>query len=238
MFNLQDNIPRYKIVKIKDDSGSIIGDVPLIMNDELSIKVNSKYGQLWEASPNNLMNLLASSFNVPSGQFALQGAQIWQSTDPLDLDFTVSLEMDDDAFLDVVRPCMILMQTALPSYSDGSEGGIRGTIEQLIEKKFNLKLKTLIPPGPNIQALLNTMSADRNYTKLLSKRGGSKGVYIVDVGFATFNGVIIKKVEPTFSKEYSYSVFKDDYFPASASLSIEISTMEVATTDMILNMVR
>ena len=238
MFNLQDEIPKYRTVSIEDGSGSITGNVPLILDDEFSIKVSSKYGQLWEASPNNLMNLLANSFSIPSGQFALQGAQIWQSTDPLDLNINVNIEMDTDSYIDVVRPSLILMQTVLPSYNDGSEGGVIGTIENAIEKHFNLKLKTLIPPGPNIQALVNTMSSNNNSSELLAKRDGAKGLYRVKIGFATFNNVIIKNVEPTYSKEYSYSNSKGDYFPVSASLSIEMTTMEVATTNMILNIAR
>ena len=108
MLNLEDDIPSYKLVKIKDNEGSIIGNTPLILDDEFSIKVNSKYGQLWESSPNNLMNLISNSFNIPSGQFALQGVQIWQSTDPLDINFTVNLEMDSDSYLDVVYPSLVL----------------------------------------------------------------------------------------------------------------------------------
>ena len=239
MFNLEYEIPPYKIVKIKDNEGSIIGNTPLILDDEFSIKVTSKYGQLWESSPNNLMNLISSSFNVPSGQFALQGVQIWQSTDPLDIEIDAYLEMDNDSYLDVVYPTLILMQSSLPSTSNGSESGLRGATEQLIEKHFNLKLKTLIPPGPNIQSLVQIMSSDKNnkISELISKRNGAKGLYTVEIGFATFNNVIIKSVEPTFSKEYSLSNYKNKYYPVGASLSISMSTMEVATTDMILNMV-
>ena len=239
MFNLEDDIPSYKIVEIQDDSGSIIGNTPLILDDEFSIKVNSKYGQLWESSPNNLMTLLSNSFNIPSGQFALQGAQIWQSTDPISISFNVSLEMDFDPYLDVVEPALILMQTCIPTYANGSEGGVLGKTETMIEKHFNLKLKTLIPPGPNIQSLVQIMSSDKNniVSKLISKRNGAKGLYTVKIGFATFNNVIITSVEPTFSKEYSLSTSKQKKFPVSANLSIEMSTMEVATTNMILDLV-
>ena len=240
MFNLENDIPQYRIVSINDNEGSIIGNIPLIMDDDFSIKVSSKYGQLWESSPNNLMNLLSNSFSVPSGQFALQGAQIWQSTDPLDLSINVSLEMDTDSYVDVVYPSLTLMQTVVPSYSDGTEGGVRGATEQFIEKHFNLKLKTLIPPGPNIQSLVNIMSSNKNdiSSALISKRNGSKGLYTVKIGFATFNNVIIKNVEPTYSKEYSYSESKRNYFPVRASLSIEMTTMEVVTTNMILGIVK
>ena len=48
---------------------------------------------------------------------------------------------------------------------------------------------------------------------------------------ATGNGsiAVVRRgtVEPTYSKEYSYSNSKGDYFPVSASLSIEMTTMEV-----------
>ena len=60
-------------------------------------------------------------------------------------------------------------------------------------------------------------------------------MYKVKVGYATFNNVIITSVDPTFSNEMSYSETKRNYFPSSASLSIEMSTMEMATTDMMDN---
>ena len=240
MFNLQDDIPSYKIVKITDaNNSSVTGDIPLILEDELSIKVSSKYGELWEASPNNFMSLLSSSFGLPSGQFSLQGVQIWQSTDPIDLSITVSLEMDTDPYNDVIAPTVALMNTVLPtkgSMGEKSEIGGLGFLKNAIS---NLKLKTLIPPGPNLQAIWSTISnegiPDAIGEALAYFDKGKNGVYNVKIGYAYFNNMIIKNVEPSFSSEMAYSKSRKNYYPSSASLSLEMMTMEVATTDMMNN---
>lgn len=239
MFNLEDDIPPYKVVKITDGNDtSVTGSIPLILDDSLSIAVKSKYGELWEASPNNFMNLLSSSFGLPSGQFALQGVQIWQSTDPIDLSITVKLEMDTDPYLDVIAPTIALMSTSVPTKgNNGSKSQMDANGNFLTSALTNLKLKTLIPPGPNLQAIWSTVSAGSingvasqalaHYSK------GTNGVYNVKIGYAYFNNVIIKNVEPTFSTEMSFSETQLNYYPVSASLSLEMSTMEIATTDML-----
>lgn len=236
MFNLQDDIPSYKIVKVynADSEGTptLVTDKPLIMNDELSIKVNSKYGELWQSTPNEFMTLLAGAFGVPSGQFTLQGVQIWQSTDPINISISVDLEMDTDSYEDVIVPTKSLMSLVLPEKSEMVIGNKKATT--------NLKLSTLIPPGPNVQAIVDMMKENSKIgdkaSKFLDKFGTpSRGVYTVKVGYATFNNVIITSVDPTFSNEMSYSETKRNYFPSSASLSIEMSTMEMATTDMMDN---
>ena len=235
MFNLEKEIPYYKIVKITDASGESITDsVPFILEDGLSIKVSSKYGELWEASPNNFMSLLSSSFGLPSGQFALQGVQIWQSTDPIDMSISVSIEMDTDSYKEVMLPIISLMSICLPTKgSNGSESQMGKTVLS------NLKLKTLIPPGPNIQAIWSAVSNGQT-NDIVSKalahfNKASKGVYNMKIGYVNLNGVIIKNVEPSFASEMSYSETEGGYYPVRASVALEISTMEIATTDMIKN---
>ena len=241
MFNLEDDIPSYKIVKITDgDNQSVTSSIPLILEDELSIKVSSKYGELWEASPNNFMNLLSSSFGLPSGQFALQGVQIWQSTDPIDLSINVSVEMDTDPYTDVIIPTIALMNTVLPTKgTNGAKTQVDEKGNILTKALTNLKLKTLIPPGPNLQAIWNTISDGSINNKasqaLAHFNKGTNGVYNAKVGYANLNNVIIKNVEPSFSSEMSYSNVQREYYPTSASLSIDLMTMEIATTDMVSN---
>ena len=236
MFNLQDDIPSYKLVKVynadAEGTPTLVTDKPLIMDDELSIKVTSKYGELWQSTPSEFMTLLSGAFGIPNGQFTLQGVQIWQSTDPINISITVDLEMDADSYEDVIVPTKDLMSLVLPEKSEMVIGKKKAT--------NNLKLSTLIPPGPNVQAIVDMMKGNSKIadvaSKYLDKFGTtSRGVYRVKVGYATFNNVIITSVDPTFSSEMSYSETKRNYFPSSASLSIEMSTMEMATTDMMDN---
>ena len=239
IFNLEWNIPDNKIVRIyyKDGATPLVTQ-PLILDDEFSIKTSSKFGQLWEGSSNNFMSLLSNSFNLPSGQFALQGAQIWQSTDPINISIKCKVEMDTDPYSDVIVPTFVLMQTTLPKIRESVQENFEGTETKLID--LNLKLKTLIPPGPNLQTLINLMkkgnqTASKSKSLLASNENeGMNGVYNVKIGFCTFKNVIITSVEPTFSKTYATSIAKSNKkFPISADLSIEMTTMEVATTDMI-----
>lgn len=236
-FNLDNAIPESRLVTIYRSGNVPIFESPLIMDDEFSIKTSSKFGQLWEASPNNFLNLLSSTFNLPSGQFALQGAQIWQSTDPIDIDVKVTLEMDTDPYVDVVEPTYLLLQTCLPKIRSNTAT----EAENFITQQLNLKLQTLIPPGPNLNTLINLMANDKNKvginTELLAGNDGRNGVYNVKIGFATFYNVIIKSVEPSFSKTMAVSLRKSNkLFPCRSDLSITMTTMEVATTDMIVTM--
>lgn len=230
MFNLEDGIPSHKLVKIYMADNTLVTSKPLILDDELSISVSSKFGELWQSSPNNFMNLLSSSFGLPNGQFTLQGVQIWQSTDPINISMTLDVLMDDDPYEDVIVPTKSLMALVLPEKSKMVLGNK--------ESKNNLKLSTLIPPGPNLQGIVNSM---KNNSKLASKASeflenfsmGTRGVYKIIIGYATLNNVIITKCEPTYSKEMVYSNSRGKFYPSSASLSVDISTMEMATTDMI-----
>lgn len=238
MFNLENPIPKEKLVVIKGyQNKDILGGIPLILDDEFSIKVNSKYSELWQGSSSGFMNLMASGFGLPSGQFALQGVQVWESTDPIEISITVKLEMDTDPYLDVISPIITLMDKTAPQKGGSGASDTESDANGLKKAFNNLKLKTLIPPGPNLQSIWNAIASgnkDDKISKLLDKFGKARGVFNVDIGYAHFYSVIIKSVEPTFSKEMAVSIshFNKKY-PSSASVAIELCTMEVATTGMI-----
>ncbi len=234
-YNLIDDIPQYRKVEIINRSGNIVGKHPLILDEDFSIKLSSKYGQLWEGSSSTLATLMSSANVIPSGQFALQGAQIWQSTDPISLSFSVRLEMDSDPYNDVVIPVLLLSQQILPSVADGYGSSVLSSAEELIESTFNIKLKTLIPPGPDYKSLITMMSDDideDSKSYYLMGSNTSKGLCRVKIGFALFDYMVITSAEPSFSKEVALSATKNKYYPVSASVQLELISMEVATTDM------
>jgi len=238
MFNLENPIPKEKLVTIKEGETNIIGRIPLILDDDFSIKINSKYSDLWQGSSSGFLNLLSSSLGMPSGQFALQGIQIWESTEPIEISITVKLEMDTDPYLDVINPTKVLMSKSAPKKGSSQVSSKIDPNSNMITKTItNLKLMTLIPPGPNMQAIARAMGGNGNVSEemsgFLKKFEGGKGVYTVDIGYAHFYSVIIKNVEPTFSKELAYSMSQNKNYPSSASLSLELVTMEVATENMI-----
>lgn len=233
-FNLIESVPDHRFFQLCDGKGNIT-NVPMILDDDYSIKASSKFGQLWEASPNNLMNLLANSANIPSGQFALQGAQIWQSSEPLSFDISVNIYADTDSYNDVICSVKNLMCTCLPTMTSQSSKGLAGATEQLVQNTLGVKLQTLIPPGPNIQAIVKTMSANtkRGYQIQSATRGGAKGLYYAKIGTFRLYNALVLDVNPTFSKEVSFSNAKQNYYPISASVQLTLSSFEIATTDMI-----
>ena len=221
-FRLRDGrkIPANRVVKIEGKQGDILG-VPLFIEGELSLKVASKFGTLWDAKGSNLLTLLSSvSSKIPSGQFAMQGSQIWQSTDPLSLDLKVDLYMFDNALNDVVTPTLKLMSMCLPTKQTMLDKDV-GTV--------NVHLDTLIPPGPDARALVQgliTLKGDDALSDWFNE--GSKGLYNIRIGNFVIPDVLITDVNPTFSK------WTDEQGnPIGAEVSLSIVTMEVATTDMI-----
>lgn len=209
------NLPeRRLIIKDVDDKDYLEG-IPIYIDGDISLNFSSEYSSIYESTPSTLLNLIASSTDKPlSGQFAVQGAQIWKSTSPLEINITAKLMMNDDAKEDVVKPALKLAKLCLPSL-----GG------QDKEKSLNKKLKCLIPPGPNIQALLS-VATDGTI-------GNSKGVYTIKIGWLTLPNCIIKESSPTFSKTVDV-----DGFPISAEINLSICTVMIPTKDFIENILK
>lgn len=230
-YNLYNELPKA--------NKAIVDEWLLVIDDNTSIKCSSKFGPLWEAQPNNLMSLLSSSFGMPSGQFALQGAQIWKSTDPLSMSFSGVRYMDTDPYDDVIEPVEYLMCRCLPRLSNEFDKITFG-LEQIADSLLGIKLMTLIPPGPNIQSLLKEFASSdesgeyKGFMKLIANRADigaqAKGVVNVNIGNLTFGGCVITNVTPTFSKAVAYSKSKQNYYPISATVNIEFITIQVANT--------
>lgn len=233
MYNLDNDVPEHRKL--------IVGGTTLILDEDVSIKCSSKYGPLWEAQPSNLLNLLSNSFGTPSGQFALQGLQIWQSTDPLTVDVSGTRYMNTDPYTDVITPVSALMQICLPKLSDGT-GTVAEFIDDFVEEKLGLKLMTLIPPGPNIQYIASQIKSGNEsglltgaLDALSNVQGGPRGIATVKIGNFTFSNSIITSVEPTFSKEVAKSTSKGKYYPISANVSITFTSVMIPTPSMIAN---
>lgn len=202
----------------------------LLLTNDIEIRTVNTYGSiLGEVEPNNLLNILASSFtfanfSIPA-QNSLQSIAIWQKTDPLTMSLEVSVPMVNSGRRDVVEPMYQLIGYTLPSKVDDNKG-IKGS---------------LIPPGPNLAAILDTVglssekvggaitAASFNIIKVMK----SKGVIKIKVGeYLTLPDCVITGITPTFSKELD-----EDYFPISCTATIDIQTVEVATEQMFLSMI-
>jgi|WetSurMetagenome_2_1015567.scaffolds.fasta_scaffold75634_2 hypothetical protein len=215
------------------DAFSNAKDIHLLLTEGASLKVSSKYTNLIDIKTSPLLNLLSSTFKVgdtslPSGQFALQGLQIWESTDPISFSLDVKLNMVNSGKDDVLKPALHLMKATLPSKN--SESSLFG--------------QCLIPPGPNIGKILELSGLDaQGLQQAISAVMGGVGIplemkdpsgtFIVEVGsFLKIENVIITDIEPKFSEELD-----EDYCPISCDLSIGFQTAEVATVQMLENMI-
>lgn len=223
---------RGRKLKITQNGNDIISQT-LYIDGEFDLKTSSNFNSLWKASSNSLLNIVSSSFSfggksLPSGQFAMQGVQVWESTEPLEFTIPAHLYMNDDAFTDVVAPAMALVNLSLPTKSKsiiGKDGKINiGT--------YTINLTTLIPPGPNIEAILQANGSatdDKKFGSLESVK--SKGVFTVKIAdYVTIPNVIIKGVDAQFSK-----TLDEKGYPIECELSFEFRTLEIATTDMLDN---
>lgn len=213
-------IPNHKLVKIKGKDNISIVDNDLIFDDDLSFKLSSSFGSLWDAHGNNLLTLLssASSGKIPSGQFVMQGMQIWQSTDPLSFSLDLKLYSKTNAKNDVWNPSLKIAQLPLPMKSKNANG------------KTNEMLATLIPAGPNITKILE-QGGFKGLSDFLAEKVGveSKGTYNINIGgYVEFKSVIITSAVPTFSKNVD-----DSGYPVQSSIELEFTTCEIATTDML-----
>lgn len=219
-----------KILKIEQGGESLVSN-DLYIDGEISLKTSSSFSPLWKASSNNLMNLVSSSFtfngmSLPSGQFAMQGVQIWESTEPLNFSIKANLYMKDNAYEDVFSPSLTLMELSLPMIDTES------SITDAYTEKYNIQLKSLIPPGPNLTTILTDIGLGGVFEIGGLKSTKSRGVYNIIVGdYLTISNVIVKGVDCTFS-----SILSEDNFPVSSELNFEFTTMEIATTNMLVGM--
>lgn len=225
-------IQEEKLLHIRrKDGGDIVG-APLVLdeNQQISLKFSSQFASVWDAEPNGLLNMLAGSLDLPSGQTAVQGAQVWQKTEPLDFSIQAHLYMIDAGGLeDVVKPSLTLSQLCLPS----EKTMFNINMEVGKNESTQINITTLIPPGPNLQAILQAGGqGNAAFIEGDWKSSGQHGTFSVDIGWLHLDNVIIKGVTPTYS-----SVVDELGYPIECTLDIEFSTLFIPTTDMVANMI-
>jgi hypothetical protein len=225
-------VPFGRRVYIKSGPNDVLAKYPdcyLINTEDFQISVDSSYGNLLETKGSNLLTLAANSLTLfggamPSGQFALQGVQIWEKTEPLSFSMELEIHAVNNAKEDVVNATKELMKITAPRIGATRFLG-----------------KTLIPPGPNLSAILEVAgitggNSDTAGSKSLLgsianalNLNNSQGVFNIVIGkYISITNVVIVKIAPTFS-----SIIDTNGYPTSAKLSIDFRTMEVATQEKI-----
>ena len=197
--------------------------VHLIYEDETSLNIKSDYENPVDIGGNKFLNLASLMTNgfVPSGQFAVQGYQIWKQTDVLEFSLNLQLHMVDSGLNQVVIPALALSKLCVPAKKN---------------EKDPIWGQSLVPPGPSLktflaQAGINIKVDDsENY----AQNGIQGNPLHVQIGrFLKIDNVVMTKVEPTFSE-----VLDEDYMPVSCSLAIDFRTVEVVTTNMLDQMIK
>jgi len=144
--------------------------------------------------------------------------QVWKYSEPIAFNISVTffLGMADiyDVKKEVIIPVSRLMKLVLPT-------------ESTKDKTIFERLTKLIAPGPSMDDLVSAVFEGDAIQKV---DFGSKESFItVRMGkFLRLEDCFISSVEPTFSETLT-----DDGYPVSASVQIGISTLTVATTNMI-----
>jgi len=208
---------------LKKDMSNLVTPVNLIYTDDTTLELNSKFSNLLNIKGSNLLTLLSGATGgvVPSGQFGIQGIQVWEETDPIEFSLrSVELHMGKNGGkTDVVIPALALSKLTLPSYKG----------------EDNKKGMSLIPPGPDLKDVLKLVGSSIGINDLFGNGRDKKsanqggGLLTVQIGkFLTISNIILTKVEPTFS-----SILDEDGMPIHCKLQIECRTVEVATTYMI-----
>lgn len=186
----------------------------LLLAEEIQLSLSSQFGSIVPNEANVLASVFSSAFKIPAiGTSKAFGFQAWKGTDPLKTSFSVALHRVSNAEFDVWKPAKLLMNLPLPVESEASAGdfAVRGLLKA---------------PGPSVLDVINetvdTPISSKNAIGKKSKLGLRIGSYI-DLDF-----VLVSRVEPVFSTEVD-----DTGYPIYCKLTIDISSVYTATTDLI-----
>lgn len=228
-------VPSGAICKINytSDGGGIIEGV---LSESVTVSLQSDYQPLFSDNDidndtlkagGELLNAIGTAVSSGTGKrvgfstrFKQGTTQVWKSTAPAS--FQIGLDLRRDPIngggkvsgKDLMEKVKIICKLPLPSEGDGT-----------VQKSIG----NLIPPGPSfiqgvgIDAILGAMSPNKTYADIT---GG--GLVKVTLGNISFNRLILKTVEPTFSQAVDNSGY-----PISCRLSMQFTSIWAATNTTI-----
>jgi hypothetical protein len=206
-------VPSGSVVKfsgsaISDDMKTYSNDNKYCLSEDLQLTLHSTFTKLVDETAPKFFKALAGVtrdlFGVSmSGEYKQLGLQIWDSTDPLSLSFSVDLVMRMDAKKDVFLPMTELIQLPLPE----DKGGIQG----------------LVPPGPSILTAFGS-------TKSKSSAGG---VVNLAIGGLVLVDCIVTGAEPVISRYPASPDSGSTNYPIYAKVQVSVESSFTATREMI-----
>lgn len=168
-------IPAGKTIKIYKNQVELSPDIPLILDQDLNLRLSSTFESLVSDGSSVALNVISnlSSDLVKTsftGQFKEFGMQVWKKTEPLSFTVQGTMRMDATGGANLITAVKDIINICLPT-DDGA-------------------LKTLTAPGPS---LLSGLFPGYTSTSFNS--------YAIRVGNFFLDPIIIEKVEPVFSLE-------------------------------------
>jgi len=193
---------------VSNDMKTYSDDNKYCLSEDLQLSLHSSFTKLVDQSAPKFFKVLAGVsrdlFNVSvSGEYKQLGLQVWDSTDPLVLSFSVDLVMRMDAKTDVYLPMTELIQLPLPE----DKGGIQG----------------LVPPGPSILTAFGSNTS----------KSSTGGIVNVAIGGLVLVDCIVTGAEPVASRYPASPDKGATNYPIYAKVQVTLESSFTATRQMI-----
>ena len=184
-----------------------INDASFILMEPVVFNVSSNFKALMETKTPELSQYLGgevlksfgadTAAGIVTGVTEYSGFQRWSDTDVLDVELSLGIISQGDAYKDVVLPMLALIKLTIPTVNTSDNAWIN-------------KARTLRLPGPSIMKVINSVfnthiGSDAAYTE-------SDSEFTICIGNLVFDHVVITSVTPTIMSDtdvngYPLSVF-------------------------------
>lgn len=215
-------IPKGKLLRIRQAEKSVV-DQPMILDEPVTVNLNSSFGPIMKQGGNltkgldivgAMLGQITGGEAKFGGQFKALGLHVWEGTDPITLNVTVTFHVDKtdvNALEQVVIPTETL--AAIPLPDTGSFEIDQGKFSTALDKAAQ---QTLVAPGPTVATLVGK---DEGYN-----------VYSIKIGQVVYlEKAIIKKAEPTWATETD-----ERGYPIWAKINLDIQSVYTGTKGQIL----
>lgn len=210
-------VPAGKELRLATSKGNITGNVPLVLENEISISLSSSFKPLYGGGSNPLIDMLGNLSQGLVGlgfssQFKEFGYQVWDKTDPLSINVTVTFRLGmlnlfsarEEVYIPMIKLASIPLPTVGGSLAEGT-------------------LENLVAPGPPPTTLLEGQDGEGfgyvgKYRKISLEIGNILRV----------DKVIVLKATPTVSTETDSAGY-----PIWAKVDMDIQSVETATVEML-----
>jgi hypothetical protein len=210
-------IPKGKLLRIRQSEKNVVSQ-PMVLDEPVTVNLNSSFGPIVKQGGTfsravDVVGALVGQFTDEKasfgGQFVTLGLHIWEGTDPITINVTVTFHIDKtdvNALEQVVIPTETLAAIPLPDTGgfEIDQGKFTSVLDKIAEQ-------TLVAPGPTAAALINK---DEGYN-----------VYSIEIGqVVRLEKAIIKKAEPTWATETD-----ERGYPIWSKVNLDIQSVYTGT---------